>query len=416
VSTPITLTPVGGPSYSIVSARLLHFFKGAWIVDAEIASASLQRFGMPAGKVVIVLGGIPMTGTIDPGSSGVFGPTARARIVAGGGGWDQAVAAQDWHFDSGVLSTTVYQATGALVGEVVVDELPTAFNIDFVRGGLDAASAVFRDNLWWLDTTGITHVGVRPPGIPDTSLVIRDFDPVAQRVTFSCESLLLPNTPLVDARFKGVGPTVYDVEQVFDGEGSIGWAWSAPKASSPLLEDLKSAVLHFSRATFLRQYRYRLVVYQGTAPTGGPERMALQAVTPTAGVPDVLPLTPWSGLAGAVAELSPSQEVLVVFENADPTLPRVVSYSPLGIPQAITIDAVREIDIGPSVQESLKLAGGGAAVAREGDTVKIAGLLVVAPAGTAGGPCTISVGNPPGPGVTDVTGTIVSGSLKVQAG
>ena len=360
MTTPITLTPVGGLQYSIVSARLLHFFQGAWVCDVEIAAASLQQLGMPSGKVALLLGGVPMSGTIDPGSSGTFGPTARARIVGGGNGWDIVIAPQDWHFDNGVSSSTVYQQTGALVGETVVDLMPTLFNVDFVRTG-EAASSVFRDNPWWVSTAGITSVGPRPPTLQDPSLVIRDWDPVSQRLTFSTSTLLLPNTTLVDLRFNGPGPTVYDVEQVFDGQGSIGWAWSTPKPVSQLLGDLKAATLHWTRSAFLRQYRYRLVLYQGTGPSGGPQRMALQAVTPTAGVPDVLPLTPWSGLAGAVSTLAPSQEVLIVFENADPTLPRVVSYSPLGTPLKTSIDAIEEIDLGPSAL-AVKIAGGAVAL------------------------------------------------------
>jgi hypothetical protein len=354
---PIILTPLGGAPYSIVSAHLLHFFAGAWVVDVEISADSYQALGMPSGKVVLVLGGVPMSGTIDPAASGTFGPTARARIVGGAGGWATEVPAQDWHFDNGVFSTTVYQATAAVVGETVADLEPQFFNIDFVRPK-GPASSVFRDFAWYVDTAGLTNVGPRAPGTQDPSLVIREYDPVTQRVTFSCDTLLVPGTTLLDLRFNGATPTIFDVEQVFDGRGSIGWAWSGPKAESQLAGDLKSAVLYWTRAALLRMYRYRLINYQGPGPGGGPSRMALQACTPTAGVPNILPIMPSSGVAGAVAMLAPSQEVLVIFENADPTVPRVIGYSLAnGLPLTATYDAQTLLALGPTAP-AVQIAGG----------------------------------------------------------
>jgi hypothetical protein len=362
-TTPITLTPVGGPLYSIVSGHLFMPCRGAWIIDVEISADSLQQFGMPSGKVVVVIGGVPMSGTIDPASSGTFGPTGKARVVAGANGWSTSPPPQDWHFDNGVLSTIVYQATGAAVGEVVVDPEPTTFNVDFVRRA-GPAMQVFGDSSWFLDPTGTTFVGDRPPSIADPSLVIRDWDPINQRATFSCDTLLFPNTTLIDPRFNATTFTVWNVEQIFDGQGSTGLAWSNTAPVSLVTDDLKAATLYWTRAGLLRAYRYRLVQYQGQGPGGGPPRQALQAVTPTAGVPDLVPITPWSGVAGVVSELAPSQEVLVVFENADPTVPRVISYSlvtpagqPVGLPLSTTMDAQVALNIGPTVP-LVNIAGG----------------------------------------------------------
>ena len=57
-ASPITLTPLGGPKFSIVSGHLLHFFNGAWSVDVEISADSLQQNGMPSGRVSLVFGGV----------------------------------------------------------------------------------------------------------------------------------------------------------------------------------------------------------------------------------------------------------------------------------------------------------------------------------------------------------------------
>ena len=365
---PITLTPVGGAPYSVVKGHLVHLCRGAWVLDVELGADSLQQNGPPSGKCVVVFGGVAMQGTIDPDSSGTFGPTGRVRIVAGAGGWSNNPPAQDWHADNGVLSTIVYQSVAAAVGETLVDIVPVPLGVDVVCSSDEPASAVFRDKPWFVDVMGITFAGSRPPAVADPSLVIRDWDPVHQMATFSCDSLLLPNTPLIDPRLNGVF-TAYNVEQVFDANGSTGWAWAASPAlpgSEPtlIIDELKAAVLGWTRAAFLRTYRYRLITYQGNGPGGGPPRMALQAVTLSAGVPNILPIAPWSGVAGVVSTLAPSQEVLVVFENADPTLPRVVGFSliagggqALGLPLTTTMDAQVEIDVGPTVP-LVKLAGG----------------------------------------------------------
>ena len=65
-----------------------------------------------------------------------------------------------------------------------------------------------------------------------------------------------------------------------------------------------------------------------------------------------------SGVAGAVSMLAPSQEVFVVFENADPTLPRVIGYSLAnGLPLTATYDAKTLLAIGPTAA-AIQVAGG----------------------------------------------------------
>lgn len=356
------LTPAVGPPYKVLSAHLLTMYRGAWVLDVELAADDVALLGAPSGPCVALVGGVPLVGTVDPNSTGVWGPTAKARIVAGAGGWSTSPKALQLHLDNGVPSQAAYAAVGGPLLEKVVDLEPTVLGIDFVVSSDQPASAIFGDRPWFVDITGTTYVGPRPPATPDLSLVIRDWDPTAQKATFSCDTLLLPNTPLVDPRFGSNVFTAYNIEQIFDANGSTGWAWAQPasipglQASAPpvtVVDMLKAAVLSWTRAAMLRVYRYRLVVYQGDGPGGGPERMALQAVSPSAGAPNLLPIAPWSGMAGMVAELAPSQEVLVVFENADPTLPRIIGYSlvsatglPLGLPLKNTIDAAVEIDIG----------------------------------------------------------------------
>lgn len=367
-TTPITLTPLGGLPYVVTKGHLVTLARGPWVLDLELDANSVAQLGMPSGKVTVLFGGVPMVGTIDPTSSGSFGPVGMVRVVAGAGAWSSSAPKQQWHADNGVLSTLVYTAVASAIGEQLVDLAPATLGVDVATSGNDPAMSVFRDANWYVDLTGTTFVGPRPPAIPDPSFVLREWDPVHQKATFACDTLVLPGTPLIDPRFNLQTFTVQNVEQIFDSNGSTGWAWANASPASLIIDDLKAAALYWTRATYLRVYRYRLVQYQGNGPAGGPSRMALQSATPGTGMPDMLPIAPWSGVAGVVSQLAPSQEVLVVFEDANPSLPRVIGYSlvasgtePVGavssLPLSTTIDAKTELDVGPTVP-LVKIAGG----------------------------------------------------------
>jgi len=352
-TSPISVIGPAGKTLRATSCRLFQFAIGAWIADVVLDLDSIQDF--PAGRCTAAVGGISLQGTTDPRNSGTFGPSARIRLVGGAGAWDQVTPSQDFANSGGLTSTQVYQQTAQSIGETLIDESPVA-NVGqhFVRSG-GAASRVFRDNPWWVDTLGTTHVGPRPVSQPDSSLLVNDFDPIQGVVTFHCDTLLYPNTQIQDARFPSGSQIVYDIEQLFDKNGSRGWAWVTQSAINQLAQDLKSATLEWTRAQYLRATRYRLVQYQGN-------NLALQAVTPSAGLPNIVPLTPWSGLAGASTVLAPSSEVLVIFENADPTLPKVVGWSLATLPIQSTVDASGVVQIGPSAG-LVVIAGGEAPLA-----------------------------------------------------
>lgn len=370
-TSPLTLTPSGGTALRVLSVRLLHLAIGAWIADAVLDLPSVSQF--PSGKVALSVGGVTMSGTTDPRNSGTFGPSARVRVVAGAGAWDTVPPAQDFHSDGGLTSTTVLSATASAIGETMLDEAPNPnIGIDYVRSGapgIGPASRVFGDEPWWVDVTGVTHAGPRSSATADGSLFVRDFDPSRGLVTFSCDTLLYPGTPLSDPRFNGQTLTAWDVEQLFDANGSMGWTWTTPNAVNQLATDLKNATLEWTRAQYLRVTRYRLILYQGT-------RLALQAVTPSAALPNIAPISPYSGLAGASNMLSPSQEVLVAFENADPTLPRIVGYSLEALPLSTTIDAQAEVKIGPSAPV-VQLAGGATPLVVEPWAADLASALAI---------------------------------------
>jgi hypothetical protein len=98
-------------------------------------------------------------------------------------------------------------------------------------------------------------------------------------------------------------------------------------------------------------YRYRVTRMVG-------DRVELQAVKRIVGLPDLLPLSMWPGIAGAHAELAPSAEVLVSFIEGDRAQPVVVHFA-------------GKDGVG-FVPEHLSLGGlDGAPAARNGDAVEV---------------------------------------------
>ena len=83
-------------------------------------------------------------------------------------------------------------------------------------------------------------------------------------------------------------------------------------------------------------YRFRVSEMDG-------ERVKLQAVSRAAGLPDILPVDMYPGLAGAHGELTLGAEVLVQFIEGDPSMPVITQFAgrrgPGHVPTKMTIDA-----------------------------------------------------------------------------
>ena len=263
-TSPITLNGL-----RVTTAKVYVFTIGNWVVEAVLDIASPKQ--LPTGKATLTIGGQTLLGTIDPNFSGTFGPAARVRIVGGGGAWDSSPPAQDFHSDSGLSLSTPQSATAGAVGEVLSPSAQTNIGPDYIRSG-GPASRVFDDAPWYVDFSGVTHIGTRPSTTPDSSLFIQDFNPLLGSVSFSCDVILVPGTAITDPRFNGTTFTAGDVEQIFDSSGSKG---ETSVNASQLVIALKNAAIEWTRAAYLRAYRYRLILYQNWeygSPGGYPWR------------------------------------------------------------------------------------------------------------------------------------------------
>lgn len=99
----------------------------------------------------------------------------------------------------------------------------------------------------------------------------------------------------------------------------------------------------FPNYMFLGKYRYRVV-------RKVQYRYELQAVDATLGLPDLLPISTWQGLAGTWCDLALGSEVLVEFIAGDPGQPIISHYSPRDaagwIPATVLIQGSTEVKLG----------------------------------------------------------------------
>lgn len=311
-----------------VSVRLLTPWRGFWIADVDLDLDATAK--VPTGKVALTIGdATPLVGTVDPKASGRFGDTSRVRVLAGGGGWPTIVGGRHFHNDAGVLSTGVYSATAAEVGETVVDTSPGFVGRDYVRP-TGPASSVFEGLDWFVTLQGVTIVGKRPPLPPSPSLEVLSWDPAAQRAEIATDALVQPGTVLVDPRFGTA--TIRDVEQSFSDGGARAVAWCSEAPSSRLVDALAAFVR--AKAGLHGAYRYRVVLQ------GVDGRLNLQAIDKSPGLPHLLPITMWPGVPGVSAMLKLSSTVLVEFIGGDRTKPIVTGFEPGKVPLSVTLDAV----------------------------------------------------------------------------
>lgn len=328
---PITLN--GQPA---VGLRVSLPRGGVWFADVDFDLVS-QAAPLPAGRAALVVGASILSGTVDPEASGRFGSKARVRVVGGGNGWQKLVPAQHFHNDFGVLSTSVLQATATLVGEVVADVTPTRFEADYVRTA-GPASRVLADFDWYVDPTGITIVGPRPPVPLSLGADILTWDAKSRRAEIASDELVMPGTLLVDPRFGTA--TVQDVEQTFSADGARAVVWCKPSdapakmpAGARLARALATAAREAAGVSYLRRYKYRIV-------SQAADRLTLQAVDLTADAPAFLQSVAVWGPAGISATYKPSTQAHVVFVDGDPSQPVVVAFDD-ALPLVTKIDGAQ---------------------------------------------------------------------------
>lgn len=339
-----------------VAVRLVVGNIGPWFAECE-----LEADAEVSGQVTLQINGASFVGTVDDTNNGVFEGSRKLRILAGGNGWWRSVDAKHYHNDAQVKARTVAEDAARAVGETLGDFVPAAERIgaDYVRER-GPASRVLEDVIgdvpWWVGYDGVTRVGTRSSSAAATDAYeVLAYDPADRRATLGVSDVLAVQIGSTISKSLEGPQTVRELEIVVDAEDLRVTAWCGGSAASAghLADLMRSIVERTTDAKLWGKYRYR-VVRMST------DRVECQAVRKGAGLPDVLPVSMWPGIAGAHAELTPGAEVLLEFIEGDRTMPIITHFAGK--------DGTGHVPV------SLVLCGSAQAVARQGDLVQSGGV------------------------------------------
>lgn len=384
---------VGVNGHRVTSVKLTVANVGPWV-------AELVFEGSPdlVGRVTLTIGTLELSGTLDPDRNGTFGLRRSARIVGGAGSWGSQVTAKNYANDAGIKARTVAEDAARAVGESLGSFVPTRERVgSFYVRQAGCASTALEDALggapWWVDYAGVTQAGPRPATALDaTAYQVLAYDPATRVATLAVDDPGAIRIGSILTERLDAPQTVREFELSVTAEEMRVHAWcgGSDTGGGRLADLFRSIVERVTDGKLFGKYRYRVVRMNG-------DRVEAQAVRKAAGLPDLLPVSMWPGVAGVHAVLTPGAEVLVEFIEGDRTQPIVTHFAGK--------------DGAGFVPTSLTLGGpNGSPAARQGDNVEV----LLPPAIFSG-----SIGGTPATGVltfpmTKTLGVITAGSSKVK--
>lgn len=364
---------------------------GPWLAEVDLE-------GDPelSGRVELALGSLRLSGTIDPSHAGTHGAQRRVRVVAGAGGWGVPVSPKAYANDLGILARTIAEDAAREVGEELAAFTAGAerVGVAYVRQA-GPASRVLEDVAggasWWVGYDGRTHVGTRAEveAEPGTYEIL-EFDARERVAVLGLDDLAAVGIGSVLSDRLDAPQVVRDLEIEIGPDTVRARAWcGGASGSRGRLEDLLVAIVERVTARRLSGlFEFRVVRMAA-------DRVELQAVRRAAGLPDVLPVSAWPGVAGTHGELTPGARVLVQFVEGDRTRPVIVAFQGRDVgeawaPVSLTLDATGasgSIKLGRNASKTIAYAAD-----VRGELVKIATALGAAVAPPGGGTLTY----PPG--------------------
>lgn len=296
---------------------------GVWTatVETDISTET-------TGAAVIVLGDLTLRGTII--SAGVSdGSRTRYRIAGGGGGWGRTLSSRAYTNDLGVKRALVVGDAARDCGETV-GTITGTVGTSYVRQ--EGPGARVLDDVaprgWYVDEAGVTQVGRRPRTTLASPPQVLTTDIARGRVVVSAEQLagLVPGVVVADVE-------ALDVEHTIGGDGKVRttlWGLSLADALGRLVDARTEHHRYFA------PWEYRVVRRSG-------ERLDLQAVRVSSGMPDLRNVRIRPGLAGGRAHPMLGSTVLVSFIDGDPSRPVVTAFDeqdgPGWVPDEIAVQA-----------------------------------------------------------------------------
>lgn len=326
---------------------------GAWYADLEIDGE--KPLSGTAGAVTIVLHDLTLQGTVLSGGAS-YGRSS-FRIVGGKGGWGRTLSKKSYANDAQVKLSTVVGDAAREAGETF--DATTAGDARLGPAWTRPTGPACRvieqvaPSAWYVGVDGVTRLGKRAT-VTYTGKAARvsPIDRAGRRLVLAADVL----APLVPGAVVD-GLEALDVVHNVDPESGLRTTvyGKGIATTSKLLDAYRKMLdqLDPDRA-FRGTFEYRVVLLSAN-------RVDLQPVLVSTGMPDLQRVPVRPGLAGAKSQLALGSRVLVTWVNADPARPEVVAFEDAdgeGFKPVIT-----EID----AQTFVRLGAGALPVARLGD-------------------------------------------------
>lgn len=353
---------------------------GCWYAEAQLDGEVTIAAGS---RATLVMADLTLVGTVLSGGPALG--RSHYRIIAGNGGWGRTIRRWSYADDAGVRLSKILGDAAREAGETMVIDTTARVGPSWTRDEGPASDAlnVLAPSSWYVDEAGTTRLGARPAGVlPAKVTRVTPLDKGRGRVVLASDSIatILPSV-VVD------GMPAMDVVHELTPEGGLRstvWGAANAGATEALRELLES--LDPDRK-FRAPTEYVVDTFTGS-------RVNLTPARKSSGMPELklVPVRP--GVAGCEATMALGSRVLVGFIDADPSRPFIFTGE--------------DADGERFLPTRLDLVGGGAAVARVGDTIQISiSQFGAAGASNGGGPVAIT---------SALSGTITSGSPKVNSG
>jgi len=338
------------------------------------AEVSIDEEAELAGRIPLNVADLALSGTV---MSGGIGPKGRAsyRLAGGAGGWGKSIAARSYANDAGLKAATVISDAASACGETLdAATLPTTrLGPAFVREAAPAARVLEQvvPEAWYVGEDGTTRIGKRTATSLTVPAAVSSVDRAVGAVALASDSIA---TIVPGITVEGL-EAVDVLHELAPGAALRSMLWCAGIASTSRRLSAHRRILEQidPRRRYRGVFEYRVVTQDG-------ERLNLQPIRVSIGMPDIQRVPVRPGVSGARATVALGSRVLVSFIDADPARPAVLAF------EDAEGDGFKPIQLEFDATTLIKLAAGVLGAARQTDAVQAGPFL-----GTIIGPCSLKV-------------------------